>query len=258
MNRVINQRNVSPPSCGESNEISVSGKPLPEAGGHVEAGAVSRERDRVELDSSLISRFSAESDTSSVSKFKASSPPSYSVAGCYTRLATASTKAQVWDVMATARRSISELRMTSCFGEEEDRAKARAAIVSMQKLLHRGNRKIRRLNEEEIVKLRSRRAERAEERREELALKIELKRMKAKRLSADSSIRAEGELEDMHHDFRFRKHYDNHPYISTGSAALNPTVSSMAMPAGTQTGAGDGTVSADIDVKIDAGISTGI
>lgn len=258
MNRVINQRNVSLPSYADNNEISAVEKSLLEVGGHIEAGAVPRERDRVELDSRLISRFSAESGTSSVSKFKTSSTSSYSVAGCYTRLATASTKAQVWDVMATARRSISELRMTSCFGEAEDRAKARAAIASMQKLLHRGNRKIRRLNEEEIVKLRSRRAEKAEERREELALKIELKRMKAKRLSADSSIRAEGELEDMNHDFRFRKHYDNHPYISSGSAALNPPVPNTALPARAQTGAGEGMVSADVDIKIDAGISTGI
>ncbi|WP_181392717.1 hypothetical protein [Faecalicatena contorta] len=167
-------------------------------------------------------------------------------------------QSQVWDVMATARRSISELRMTSCFGEEEDRAKARAAIASMQKLLQRGNRKIRRLNEEEIVKLRSRRAEKAEERREELALKTELKRMRSKRLSADSSIRAEGELENMHHNFRFQKHYDNHPYISAGSSALNPAVPNIALPAEVQTGAGAGTASADIDAKIDAGISTGI
>lgn len=249
MNRIINQRKVSPSSYADSNETSAVGKSLPEAGGHIEVGAVSRERDRVELDSRLIPRFSAESDTSSASKFKSSSSSSYSVAGCYTRLATASTKAQVWDVMATARRSISELRMTSCFGEEEDRAKARAAIASMQKLLHRGNRKIRRLNEEEIVKLRSRRAEKADERREELALKIELKRMKSKRLSADSSIRAEGELEDVHHDFRFRKHYDNHPYISAGSAASNPPVPNIALPAGPQSGTGDGTVSADIRVE---------
>ncbi|MBA4698903.1 MAG: hypothetical protein H2212_05655 [Ruminococcus sp.] len=82
--------------------------------------------------------------------------------------------------------------------------------------------------------------------------------MKAKRLSADSSIRAEGELEDMHHDFRFRRHYDNHPYISSGSAALNPVVANTTLPAGAQTGAEEGTVSADIDIKIDAGISTGI
>jgi len=249
MNRVINQRNVSPSSYADSNEISAAEKSIPEVEGHIESGAVSPDRDRVELDSSQIPRFSAESHTSSASKFQSPSPSSYSVAGCYTRLSVASTKAQVWDVMATARRSISELRMTSCFGEAEDRAKARAAIASMQKLLHRGNRKIRRLNEEEIVKLRSIWAEKAEERREELALKIELKRMRSKRISADSGIRAEGELEDMHHDFRFRKHYDNHPYISTGSAALNPLVANTALPAGPQTGAGDGAVSADISVE---------
>ena len=251
MNRVINQRNISTPSYVDSNEISAVENSLPEAGGHIEIGAVSRERDRAELDSCLISRFSAGLDTTSASKFKSSSPSpsSYSVAGCYTRLAAASNKAQVWDVMATARRSISELRMTSCFEEEEDRAKARAAIASVQKLLHRGNRKIRRLNEEEIVKLRRKRAEKAEERREELALRIELKRMKLKRLSADSSIQAEGEQEDMHHDFRFRKQYDNHPNISAGSAALTPPVPNTALPAGPQTGTGDGTVSADIRVE---------
>ncbi|PWJ52493.1 hypothetical protein [Faecalicatena contorta] len=94
MNRVINQRNVSLPSYAGSNDISCAEKSLPEAGGHIEAGAVSRGRDRVELDSSLTSYFSAESDTSPASKFKSSSSPSYSVAGCYTRLATASTKAR--------------------------------------------------------------------------------------------------------------------------------------------------------------------
>lgn len=249
MNRVINQRNVSPSSYGDSNEIPAAEKVLPEVEENIATGSVSPSRDRAELDSGLISRFSAKPGKISAPKTK-SSTSAYSVAGCYTRLATASTKGQVQNVMSTARQSISELRMASCFGEDEDRAKARAAIASMQKLLQRGNRKIRRLNEEEIVKMRRRQAEKAEERRKELALRMELKRMRSKRLSADSSIRAEGELEDKNNDFRFRRHYDNHPYMNAGSAALNPSVPNTVPPAQQQAGAGDGAVSADAGVEV--------
>lgn len=150
MNRVNKSKKCFPSSYGDSNEIPAVEKALPEVEENITTGPVSPRRDRVELDSSLISRFSAKPGKISAPKTKSSLSP-YSVAGCYTRLATASTKGQVQDVMLTAWRSISELRMTSCFGEDEDCAKARVVIASMQKLLQRGNRKIRRLNEEDAV-----------------------------------------------------------------------------------------------------------
>ena len=138
--------------------------------------------------------------------------------------------------------------------------KARAAIASMQKLLQRGNRKIRRLNEEEIVKLRKRRAQKTEKHRKELALKLEIKRMEQKRLSSDASIRAEGELEDMHHDFQYRRHYDNHPYTGADHAAPRPSIPTTSLSGRPQPGTADRLIIAEIDVGIetDAGISAGI
>lgn len=81
----------------------------------------------------------------------------------YNNLAGARTKGQVQTVMSRARRDIANLRLAASFGDSEERMKARTAISSMQKLLQRGGRKIRRLNEAELTALRQKRAQKRQE-----------------------------------------------------------------------------------------------
>lgn len=132
----------------------------------------------------------------------------------YSNLAGARTKGQVQTVMSHARRDIANLRLSACFGDSQERMKARAAISSMQKLLQRGGRKIRRLNEAELAALRQKRAQKRQERSREMALMIERKKMEARRRSADECIRKEGQLEEINQSFRFRR-YSRHGYDET-------------------------------------------
>ncbi len=125
----------------------------------------------------------------------------------YARLAGASSKAQVRSAMSEARRSIGSLQMAASMGETmKERNKARAAISSLQKLLLRGSRKIRRLNEEELVRLRKKRAVK---KKKEEQLRLELQKKRNARYMADRAILMEGHLDDVNNAFRFRKLRDD-------------------------------------------------
>lgn len=145
---------------------------------------------------------------SSSNKFKIkASNSSTSVSMAYARLAGASSKAQVRSAMSEARRSIGSLQMTASMGETmKERNKARAAISSLQKLLLRGSRKIRRLNEEELVRLRKKRAVK---KKKEEQLRLELQKKRNARYMADRAILMEGHLDDVNNAFRFRKLRDD-------------------------------------------------
>ena len=124
----------------------------------------------------------------------------------YNNLAGARTKGQVQTVMSRARRDIANLRLAASFGDSEERMKARTAISSMQKLLQRGGRKIRRLNEAELTALRQKRAQKRQEDSRALKLKLERKKMETRRRTADACIRKEGQLEELNQSFRFRRY----------------------------------------------------
>jgi len=150
----------------------------------------------------------SKNNSSSKNKFKIkTSNPNYSVTRSYARLASAGSKAQVQSAMSDARRSIASLRMAASNGETmKERNKARAAISSLQKLLLRGSRKIRRLNEEDLVKLRKKRAEK---KKQEEQLRHELQKKQTARRLADRAILVEGHLDDVNNAFRFRKLRDD-------------------------------------------------
>ena len=89
------------------------------------------------------------------------SAASYAVSGHYGSLARAGTRGQVQKVLGDVHRSIGNLRLAACFGDDEERMKAGRAIRSLQKLLARGNRKIRRLDRESSLKRQKKHAEKA-------------------------------------------------------------------------------------------------
>lgn len=127
----------------------------------------------------------------------------YGASVAYGRLAGASTKGQVRTVMSEAHRSMASLRLVVALGDDKDKVKARAAIGSLQKLLVRGKRKMRRLDEETLLKIKKNRAQKQNELKKARQMKQELERRRSSRHSADHALRAEGMLDDANRKLRF-------------------------------------------------------
>lgn len=173
----------------------------------------------------------------------------YGAAAAYGRLAGASTKGQVSTVMGEAHRSMASLRLVVALGDDKDRLKARAAIGSLQKLLVRGKRKMRRLDEETLLKIKKNRAQKQNELKKARQMKLELERKRSRRYSADGALRAEGMLDDANRKLRF--HEDKEREYE----AVMPDVLGAAMPGGDIGTASSGTVFAASDVVAGAEIS---
>ncbi len=95
-------------------------------------------------------------------------------------------------MLGDVHRSIGNLRLAACFGDEEERTKADRAIRSLQKLLARGSRKIRRLDRESSLKLQKKHAEKARKEKKVLQIRLEMKKRRAARYGADYSLVREG------------------------------------------------------------------
>lgn len=166
---------------------------------------------------------------------KAKNANNYRTANSYAMLAAAGSKAAVSSVMSQVRRKIGNLRMISAVGDSEERMKARAAIRSYETLLSRGSRKIRRLNEEELTRLRQKQAERKAQMEKALRYKQEQNMQRVKRRSADRMLVEEGRLNDMNQYIygphsRNKYRYDDREeeaFAATPSLAV-PTVSAAA------------------------------
>lgn len=159
------------------------------------------------------------------------SSSAFSVSGLYSKLAGASSKGQVQSAMGEARRSMGTLRMVASLGSQKEQAKARSAINSIQKLLVRGSRKIRRLNEEELTKIKKKKAT---EKKKAEKLKIELQKKRNARKIADRGIAMEGHLADVNHAFRFRNRDEEERYLnySPYAAAADVSMPVDTIPAG--------------------------
>lgn len=180
------------------------------------------------------------------------SASTFSVSGIYSRLAGAKSKGQVQAAMGEARRSMGTLRTVVSLGSQKEAAKARAAISSIQKALVRGSRKIRRLNEEELTKLKKKRAT---EKKKQEKLKLELQKKRNARRIADRGIAMEGHLADANHAVQFRnrdeeeRYMDYSPYAAAAAAVPE-------MPVDTIAAGGDmaGAIAVS-DISVSAGIS---
>ena len=151
--------------------------------------------------------------------------------------------------MGEARRSMASLRMVASLGNQKEQAKARSAISSIQKLLVRGSRKIRRLNEEELAKIKKKKA--AEKKKAE-KLKVELQKKRNARKIADRGIAMEGHLADVNHAFQFRNRDEEERYMNyspyAAPADISMPVDTIAAGAAGM-GAASGIAAADITVS---------
>lgn len=117
---------------------------------------------------------------------------SYSTMNHFAGLARAGSKSEVKKVMGDAQRSIGRLRLASVYGDEKERVKARKALRSLQKLLARGSRKIRKLDQEELLGVRKKRAEKARKEKKVRQIQLELKKRRSARKGADYRLIQEG------------------------------------------------------------------
>ncbi len=180
------------------------------------------------------------------------SASAFSVSGIYSRLAGARSKGQVQAAMGDARRSMGNLRTVVSLGSQKEAAKARAAISSIQKVLVRGSRKIRKLNEEELTKIKKKRAT---EKKKQEKLKLELQKKRNARKISDRGIAMEGHLADANHAVQFRnrdeeeRYMDYSPFGAAAAAVLEMPIDTIAAGADMSGGI------AVSDISVSAGIS---
>lgn len=135
---------------------------------------------------------------------------SYSSINHFSGLARAGSKGEVKKVMSDVHRSINNLRLAAVYGDEKERLKAGRAMRSLQKLLARGSKKIRKLDQEELLSVRKKHAEKARKEKRVRQIKLELKKRRSARKGADYGLIREG-LSDQYlilGDRRSRKDYE--------------------------------------------------
>lgn len=116
----------------------------------------------------------------------------YQVSGYYNKVAAAKSKMQVQFAMADIHRCMVELRMAALSSDEKESMKAKKAIRSLNKLLGRGNRKIKQLNQEDVTQARQKRAEREMKEKKAKLARMELKKMRSDRNRKDKNLQQEG------------------------------------------------------------------
>ena len=117
---------------------------------------------------------------------------SYSTMNHFSGMARAGSKGEVKKVLSDVHRSINNLRLAAVYGDEKERMKARRAMRSLQKLLARGSRKIRKLDQEEILNVRRKKAERNRKEKKVRQITLELKKRRSSRKGADYRLIQEG------------------------------------------------------------------
>lgn len=148
-------------------------------------------------------------------------PASYNVASIYAKLAHARSKSAVQQVVQQAHRHISAIQLASVYGDDKQRMQARAALRSYNKLLLRGNRKIRQLSEVSLTEIKRKRAMEQQEEKKAEHLKEELRRKRTSGKIRDGALVKEGQLEELQipgydgSKSKYSKEYDDlyTPYI---------------------------------------------
>ena len=103
----------------------------------------------------------------------------------------------VWDIY----RSISNLKRAAACGDDQQRVKASRALRSLQKLLGRSGRKMRKLERERLKAQEQKKAEKEHQDKRAFRLKQEKRRMRSARLGSDACLVKEG----MEMTFIFRR-----------------------------------------------------
>ena len=130
--------------------------------------------------------------------------------------------------MSEAYQNMASLRLVTCFGEAKERAKAYKAIRSLEKLMVRSRQKIRHLDQENLLTLRKRRAQKKQQEEKVRQIQQELKKKQTQRKLRDRRIVREGEEADQ--EIRRLKSYLSH---------MENTQENLHAVSGAETGGGD-------------------
>lgn len=167
-----------------------------------------------------------------VEKFKISkSSNPYRVSSYYNKVAAAKSKMQVQFAMADIHRCMVDLRMAALSSDEKESMKAKKAIRSLNKLLSRGNRKIKQLNQEDVTQARQKRAEREMKEKKAKLARQELKKMRSDRNRKDRYMEQEGVRDEA----SIRNNYGYHSARSAYQRMmmLTPDLNPVMISAGT-------------------------
>ena len=163
-------------------------------------------------------------------------PRSYSTKDKYTRLARATDIGQIHALVANVYSTINSLQSDAMSGSGETGKKARRAIRSLRMLLTRASRKISRLQAEQLVSAKKKRAEREQKQKEVIELRQEQRQLRTKRMRADQRTAAGG----IHQTPPPQKHYGYRDFQNTDAAITSPLPTVEGMPP--VEGAAEGTV----------------
>lgn len=113
---------------------------------------------------------------------------SLNVSSHFSRVARARTKGQVQEAVWDIYRSISNLKRAAACGDDQQRVKASRALRSLQKLLGRSGRKMRKLERERLKAQEQKKAEKEHQDKRAFRLKQEKRRMRSARLGSDACL----------------------------------------------------------------------
>lgn len=202
----------------------------------------------------VVSSTKQESSGTATGGIKCSYNAPIQVSGHYKKLASARTSDQVRQAMGDIQYSMMKLKFAAIYSEDEDRVKASRAVRSLQKLLGRGNRKIRRLNREKLKQCAQKKAQQQMEERKNRELELELKKMRSASKRADHTLIQEGRMDEAHiRGYRRNKGLQD-PFtqraLEAGDMVMLQTVAGLAGGsagmAGDSLGAGDVTFSGEM------------
>lgn len=123
---------------------------------------------------------------------------SLNVSSHFSRVARARTKGQVQEAVWDIYRSISNLKRAAACGDDQQRVKASRALRSLQKLLGRSGRKMRKLERERLKAQEQKKAEKEHQDKRAFRLKQEKRRMRSARLGSDAGLVKEGHGDDFY------------------------------------------------------------
>lgn len=156
-------------------------------------------------------------------------PISYNTAAAYAKLAHAKNKGAIQNVMQQTHRQIASLRLLIAFSGDEDAAKAKAALRSYQKLLLRGNTKMRQLSEDQLTERKRKRAVEKEEQERAAFFADQVRRNRVSRSIRDGALIKEGQLEELQQmqvpGYQKRRHYPKEIFPAAPQVAAPPSAS---------------------------------
>lgn len=157
------------------------------------------------------------------------------------RLVRAEVQQGARDVLIAANHKIFTLRIAAAAGDQYDQNKVRAALANLQRVANRARAKIRRLDEEQTIRSREKRAQRERELKRMRELRAELYKRKSKRRNREYA-----QLFESYGPRNLRKDRDEEEELRHELMTLETSVSSPSVDAAPE----GGTMAGGVEVSV--------